>query len=456
MNPDLLRGLTGADLVTHDLDRFGWWPNKGDAHLGDGSGEVGVLAEEPVTRVDGVGARRLDDVQNGLGIEVTLGGSLATKGEGLIGEADVKGVAIELGIDRNGPDSKLLASTDYSDSDLATVGDEDFLEERLIKHPIWLAEVRAKSEHSGPPNTRFVKIRHVRETGSTNQDLLAEAARGAEEGLVLMADHQSAGRGRQGRAWLDGGSPLSQAAEAIEPGTPDSLADSLADSPAESTMLVDDVPASSLLVSWLLRPRRQMQDKITIIPLLTGLAVADALDQLCGLQVGVKWPNDLLSVPSSGQMADERKLAGILVQGSTNGADTALVVGLGLNLAPKASRRLGDVATDLQTLLSSLTSAQGLPELMPTRFAVLNSVLIAVDKLYRRLEEEGSESILGLYRKRCVTLGRQVEMRTPGGIVRGLAIDVDTVGGLIVQTDTGPQTVTAGDARHIGSQPRGV
>ncbi len=427
MDPDLLRGLTGTDLVTHDLDRFGWWPNKGDTHFGDGSGEVGVLAEEPVTRVDGVGTRSLDDVQNGLGIEVTLGGSLATKGEGFIGKADVKGVAIELGIDRNGPDSKLLASTDYPNGDLATVGDEDFLEERLIKHTIWLAEVRAKSEHSGPPNTRFVEIEHVRETGSTNQDLLAEAARGAAEGLVLVADHQSAGRGRQGRTWLDGGSSLSQA-----------------------------VPASSLLVSWLLRPGHHMQDKITIIPLLTGLAVADALYQLCGLQVGVKWPNDLLSIPSSGKMADEGKLAGILVQGSTSGADMALVVGLGLNLAPKASRRLGHVATDLQTLLSGSTSAQRLPESMPTRFVVLNSVLISFDKFYRRLEEDGSESILGLYRQRCVTLGRQVEMRTPGGIVRGLAIDVDTVGGLIVETDAGPQTITAGDAHHIGSQPTGA
>ncbi len=285
--------------------------------------------------------------------------------------------------------------------------------------------MRAKSEHSGPPNTRFVEIRHVAQTGSTNQDLLAEASLGAAEGLVLVADHQSAGRGRQGRTWLDGGAEM-----------------------------LDEMSVSSLLVSWLLRPGLHMRGNITIVPLLTGLAVADALHQLCGLRVGVKWPNDLLSVPASGKVADERKLAGILVQGSTTGGDTALVVGLGLNLRSTASRQLHGVATDLQTLLSEQQHAESqLSDTPPSRFEVLNGVLASVEKLYQRLEEDGPESILGLYRERCVTLGRQVEMRTPGGIVMGSAVDIDSGGGLIVETDVGPEVVTAGDAHHIGSHP---
>ncbi len=215
---------------------------------------------------------------------------------------------------------------------------------------------------------------------------------------------------------------------------------------------------SSLLVSWLLRPGPQMRSRITIVPLLTGLAVADALHQLCALQVGVKWPNDLLSVPFSGTAADERKLAGVLVQGSTIGDDTALVVGLGLNLTPAASCQLDGVATDLQTLLSDLVPhdsspfARQLSASQPTRFEVLNSVLASVEKLYQRLEEDGTESILGLYRERCVTLGRQVEMHTPGGIVKGRAVDIDAGGGLVVETDSGPVVVTAGDAHHIGQR----
>ena len=80
----------------------GGGPMKVDAPSRDGAGEVRVLREEAVARVHGVGARALDDVEDGLGVEVALGGALAAEREGLVGQAHVQGVAVELGVDGDG------------------------------------------------------------------------------------------------------------------------------------------------------------------------------------------------------------------------------------------------------------------------------------------------------------------------------------------------------------------
>ena len=90
--------------------------------------ELCVLAEKPVARVNAIGATFVDGVKNCLGIEVTLGCGLATEGICLVSEANVKGVSIEFGIDRNGLNSEFSGRTNYSDGDFSTVGDEDFLE----------------------------------------------------------------------------------------------------------------------------------------------------------------------------------------------------------------------------------------------------------------------------------------------------------------------------------------
>ncbi|MGI9597513.1 MAG: biotin--[acetyl-CoA-carboxylase] ligase, partial [Acidimicrobiales bacterium] len=128
--------------------------------------------------------------------------------------------------------------------------------------------------------TRFAPIRTVAETGSTNADLLAAAARGAAEGSVLVTDHQTAGRGRQRRNWHDD-------------------------------------PGNALLVSVLLRPGRNLAP---LLPLLTGVAAVDAVTTLLepdhadrpDRPVGLKWPNDVLA-----PALDDRKLAGILAESTT-------------------------------------------------------------------------------------------------------------------------------------------
>ena len=98
--PAASAAMAGADLVAHHLDGLGGRADEGHPPVGDGPGEVGVLREEPVAGVDGVGAAALDGVQDGLGVQVALGGGLPAEGVGLVGQAHVQSIAVELGVRR--------------------------------------------------------------------------------------------------------------------------------------------------------------------------------------------------------------------------------------------------------------------------------------------------------------------------------------------------------------------
>ena len=122
------RGLAAADLVAHDIDSLGWWPDEGDAHLGDGSVEVGVLAEEAVARVHAIGAAEANCVEDGLGVEVALCCGLSAECVCLVGETHMQRVSIEFGIDRNGCNAQFSGGPNDSDSNFSTVGDEYLLQ----------------------------------------------------------------------------------------------------------------------------------------------------------------------------------------------------------------------------------------------------------------------------------------------------------------------------------------
>lgn len=220
---------------------------------------------------------------------------------------------------------------------------------------------------------------------------------------MLVAEHQSAGRGRQGRPWLDS-------------------------------------PRSSLLVSLLLRPGLE---HLTLLPLISGLAVAESLKDLCNVNVGLKWPNDVLSQSLLDGELVERKLVGILAEASITGGTAAVVVGMGMNLEffDGVPTEIGEVATDLASLIG------GSP---PDRLEVLNVFLGKLEVLLQLLEGTGSKQLLSRYRDACITLGREVRMDTPAGEVVGRAVDISDEGGLVLETSTGLITVTAGDAHHVG------
>jgi BirA family biotin operon repressor/biotin-[acetyl-CoA-carboxylase] ligase len=253
---------------------------------------------------------------------------------------------------------------------------------------------------SGPGVWREVKI--VAETGSTNADLLAEARSGAREGLVLVAEAQTAGRGRMGRRWV---SP----------------------------------PRCALTFSVLLRPGGVSAALLGWLPLLAGVAVAAALRETAGVDARLKWPNDVL--------AADAKLAGILAERWGD----AVVIGIGINVY----QRRGDLTVPSATsvLLAAPTAPAAGSDL---RERLLTAVLHELARRYRAWLDQpkpGAADGCGLreeYLRRSGTLGTAVTVMLPGGQhLTGTAVGVDPAGRLELRTSGGLVRVSAGDVVHL-------
>lgn len=233
------------------------------------------------------------------------------------------------------------------------------------------------------------------EAPSTNVVAAARAREGAAEGLVVVADHQSAGRGRLDRTWD------------TPPGTAVTF----------SLVLRPSVPAS--VWPWL--------------PLLVGHNVAKALTAL-GYDARVKWPNDVL--------LDGRKVAGILLERIETPTGPAAVVGVGINVGMSAEELPVPTATSLAV------AAPGAPE----REQVLLEVVAAVREgydLWQAGGDLGTTRLATSYRSNCATLGRAVRVDLPGGgALTGRAVDIDDHGRLVVEGPNGPESVGAGDVVH--------
>lgn len=255
--------------------------------------------------------------------------------------------------------------------------------------------------------TRFDRCRWVPEIGSTNTELLAAARRGEAEGAVLIADLQTAGRGRRGRTWT------------APPGT-------------------------SLMISVLLRPAPDAltPSQASLVTSAFAAAAVEAVAQLTGAEIGIKWPNDLVVDSPTG--AGYRKLAGILTESVVaDGAVEALVVGMGMNTGwPEVPAELSDVATSLNLLVGA--------EIDRPRLA--RTLLSGFDVRYRRLVGPGGvEATLAEARAGSATLGRQVrvELNDDSALV-GIAWDLDADGRLVVRDDEGrDHAVSVGDVVHL-------
>jgi BirA family biotin operon repressor/biotin-[acetyl-CoA-carboxylase] ligase len=226
---------------------------------------------------------------------------------------------------------------------------------------------------------------HAFETVDSTQIVLAGLANaGAEEGTVVTARHQTAGRGRRGRWWWD-------------------------------------APGASLLLSVLLRPPVVVA-QAPQISLVAGLAVAEALTDAALVPARIRWPNDVL--------IDRRKVAGVLPEAGA-GADgrvAHVLLGIGINVDQREfPAQLRDAATSLRLATGA----------SPDRDRLLAAVLDALERRYDEWLDRGFAGLRPAWRERAQTLGERV--RTGDG-QEGLAVDVDDTGALLV--DAGADGLT--------------
>ena len=252
--------------------------------------------------------------------------------------------------------------------------------------------------------SRFADVRWVAETGSTNADLAALAADGAPEGVVLVADHQTAGRGRLGRTWT---AP----------------------------------PGSSLLLSVLLRPALPVGHAHALMTAV-ALAAREACTEVAGVTPGSKWPNDLVvPVPAAG--GGERKVAGVLAESTLAGDHLdAVVVGIGLNV--NWPRELPDEIADLATALNHLAGDA------VDRAELLAALLLALDRRYTALLAPGGRAALrDEEHAASATLGRRVRVLRAHDELEGVAAGFTDDGALCLEVDTDVLVVPVGDVIHL-------
>jgi BirA family transcriptional regulator, biotin operon repressor / biotin---[acetyl-CoA-carboxylase] ligase len=242
------------------------------------------------------------------------------------------------------------------------------------------------------PGALWSEIMVTAETGSTNADVAAAARAGAAEGLVVVAEQQTAGRGRLDRRWT---SP----------------------------------PRAGLALSVLLRPRTNPK-WYGWLPLLAGVSLVETVRRLGEVDAVLKWPNDLL--------IDGRKCAGILAEAVPDG----VVIGIGLNVTLQADELPTPQATSLQLAGSACTD----------RDPLLRALLRTLADRYESWEAAPESGALrDAYRMHCATLGRTVNVSLPDAtVLAGTAVDVDEAGRLVVAGPGGATTtVAAGDVIHV-------
>jgi BirA family biotin operon repressor/biotin-[acetyl-CoA-carboxylase] ligase len=243
-------------------------------------------------------------------------------------------------------------------------------------------------------------------TTSTNATAAERARAGAPEGTVVVAEHQTAARGRLDRTW---------------------------ESPARS----------SLVFSLVLRPDVPLA-VWPWLPLLTGHTVGKVL-RAEGYDAGVKWPNDVLIARSDGE---SRKLVGILVERIDTPIGPAAVVGVGINVNQTADELPVPTAT-------SLAIESGVA---PDRTALLVNLLRSLREAYDAWQAGGAaahERLATSYAAGCVTVGRDVRVELPGGaVLTGRATGVDPSGRLVVTGADGETAVGAGDVVHVRAVDR--
>jgi BirA family biotin operon repressor/biotin-[acetyl-CoA-carboxylase] ligase len=230
--------------------------------------------------------------------------------------------------------------------------------------------------------------------GSTNDRARELLDVPGADGVVVVAEEQTAGRGRRGRSWL---SP----------------------------------PGGSLSVSAAVRPALRASDAWQLGPS-TALAVAAACDAVAA--VGLKWPNDVVT-------EDGRKLGGILIETLVDGdALSGAVIGVGLNV----NWRRAEMPEEIRDAAASLADVA---RQVVDPVALLSRLLDALSDELTRAER--GESPLERYRARCTTLGHVVDVAVGNATIHGRAVDLDPVGALVVEAADGRHALSSGEVLRV-------
>ena len=237
------------------------------------------------------------------------------------------------------------------------------------------------------------EIHYFTEIDSTNNEAKKCAVAGCPEGTLVITEAQQGGRGRLSRGWF---SPT----------------------------------AKGIWMSVVLRPPFPPQEapKCT---LMAAVALNRAIREVAGIPCGIKWPNDIL--------CNGRKLVGILTEMSAEmDAINHIVIGTGINVNIAAD----EIPPELKEIATSILVEKGAPV---SRLDLLIRVLECLEELYLAVKESGFEAVLAAWRRESITLGRMVNVIAPDKSFQGKAINIDSDGALLVETEQGVERVLAGD-----------
>lgn len=219
------------------------------------------------------------------------------------------------------------------------------------------------------------------------------AKKGAQEGLVVIADNQTKGRGRFNREWLT-------------------------------------TPGQDLTLSILFTPSLK---KLHMLNMVASLAIQDTVSEMTEMQAAIKWPNDVL--------LENKKVSGVLIEtilSSAKKVDFAVMgIGLNVNLNP----------VEMEGIKQSATSIRNISGTPTDKYKVLSKLLRHIDQRYQ-LVLEGEDLCID-WSSRVSTIGNKVKVSNGSKIISGYAVALDSIGNLIVQTKREKVTVTAGDVTLI-------
>ena len=246
-------------------------------------------------------------------------------------------------------------------------------------------------------------IEHLPTAGSTNDRLKERLREGAAEWTAVVADVQTSGRGRHGRSWSSHAGDLALSVVVRPPGTPDAL---------------------------------------LLLPLAAGVAVAEAASEL-GAAASLKWPNDVVVERGRADGADYGKLAGILVEGVSEGQCMAAVIGVGLNLVEREHED-----PELRARATSLRAATGRDA---DRDVAAAAVLARMRVWYDAVARGDAGAVVEAFTARALPWwGRPVEVRSGNTALRGIARGIDSRGALLLELFDGTTAaVVSGEARQV-------